>query len=135
MVPMLTCGLVRWNFAFATGRPPGLVLVIRWIRLAVGDVAAMLSGGLARTSVRDPVPAAVASRRASRSRRKSRLHHSPVAFALLSARLRARSAPRFRCDAHSPVAFALLSARLRARSAPRFRCDAHSPVAFAIISF
>src|SRR2546430_11441120 len=103
MVPMLTCGLVRWNFAFATCRPPGLVLVIRWIRLAVGDVAAMLSGGLARTSVRDPVPAAAANR----SRRKSR-HHSPRKVAATGS----DKAPG-ECVLiflhHSPVALAIIS--------------------------
>src|SRR5664279_583322 len=68
MVPMLTCGLVRWNFAFATvdpfpsGTVPGLCSPgCYWILVLVN-----LVGGT----------------------------YSPVAFAVLTARLRARCAPR-----------------------------------------
>src|SRR6476620_3696084 len=38
MVPMLTCGLVRSNFALATGAPPGVLLLDSYLQWVVPRV-------------------------------------------------------------------------------------------------
>src|SRR5829696_1550247 len=99
MVPMLTCGLVRSNFAFAT-------VVLLWTVVLVRRcLGAELSGGglgpgqlvLLAGGLRDAAGSTPGQLRSSGRKRP--------------------------CDAHCPVAFAMLLARLRDSSAPRVASD------------
>src|SRR5829696_8580197 len=112
MVPMLTCGLVRSNFAFATVVLLWTVVLVRrclgaelsGAGLGPGQLV-LLAGGLRDAAGSTP------GQLCSSGRKRP-------------------------CDAHCPVAFAMLLAPGQLRSSGRKRpCDAHCPVAFAMISF
>src|SRR5215207_1452206 len=101
MVPMLTCGLFRSNFAFATG-------VLLWTDYVVRRTTRLgqgLRSGLFARGLRTVRCSAQGSLRSSLRCDA----HSPVAFALLAGSAHGSLRSSLRCDAHSPVAFAMIS--------------------------